>query len=133
MIRYIIVSVAGGLFFGVLDGLINGNPYARKLYEVFQPISKASIDYVTGIAIDLVFGFVMSGIFLILYKSLPGGTGIKKGISFALFAWFFRVVMSVASQWVMFNVPLTVLLYTLCTGFLEMLIIGIFYGLTIKH
>jgi hypothetical protein len=131
MIRYIIVSVVGGILFGVMDGLINANPLAQKLYKVYKPIAKTSINVPAGIVIDLVYGFIMAGIFLILYTSLPGELGIIKGISFAFLAWFFRVVMHVASQWMMFNVPIRALLYTLLTGICEMLVLGILYGLTL--
>ncbi len=82
--------------------------------------------------IDIVYGFVMAGVFLVLYRSLPGEAGLIKGISFALLVWFFRVVMSVASGWMMFNVTIGALLYTLVTGLGEMLILGILYGLTLK-
>jgi hypothetical protein len=132
MIRYIVVSVVGGILFGVLDGVINANPLAQRLYKVYQPIAKPSIDPLAGILIDLVYGFVMAGVFLLLYKSLPGQTGLVKGMSFACLVWFFRVVMYVASQWVMFNVPGAALLYSLVTGLGEMLILGVLYGLTLK-
>jgi hypothetical protein len=131
MIQYIIVSVVGGILFGVMDVLINANPLAQKLNIVYKPIAKTSMNVPAGIVIDLVYGFVMAGIFLILYTSLPGELGIIKGISFAFLAWFFRVVMSVASQGMMFNVPIRALLYTLLTGLCEMLILGILYGLTL--
>ena len=131
MIRYIIVSVVGGILFGVMDGLINANPLAQRLYKVYKPIAKTSMNVPAGIVIDLVYGFVMAGIFLILYTSLPGELGIIKGISFAFLAWFFRVVMYLASQWMMFNVPIRALLYTLLTGLFEMLVLGILYGLTL--
>ena len=132
MIRYIVVSIAGGILLGVLDGVINANPLAQRLYRVYQPIAKPSIDPVAGILIDLVYGFVMAGVFLLLYTSLPGETGLVKGLSFALLVWFFRVVMYTASQWVMFNVPVKALFYTLVTGLGEMLVLGLLYGLTLK-
>ena len=132
MIRYAIVSVASGILFGVLDGLINANPLAQRLYDVYKPIAKTSVNPVAGMAIDIVYGFVMAGVFLILYKSLPGEAGIVKGISFALVVWFFRVVMYVVTQWMMFNVPVGTLLYTLVAGLGEMLILGILYGLALK-
>jgi hypothetical protein len=131
MIRYIIVSVVGGILFGVMDGLINANPLAQKLYKVYKPIANTSMNVPAGIVIDLVYGFVMAGIFLILYNSLPGELGLMKGISFAFLAWFFRVVMNVASQWMMFKVPIRALLYTLLAGLCEMFILGILYGLTL--
>ena len=112
--------------------MINANPFAQKLYEVFKPISKQTINVPAGFVIDLVYGFAMAGIFLILYDGLPGDTGAVKGISFALMAWFFRVVMSVASQWMMFKVPAKALLYALAAGLVEMLALGLIYGLALK-
>lgn len=132
MAVYIIVSMISGILFGVLDGLINANPLAQKLYDVFKPISKQTINVPAGFVIDLVYGFAMAGIFLILYDGLPGDAGVIKGISFALMAWFFRVVMSVASQWMMFKVPAKALLYALAAGLAEMLALGLIYGLALK-
>ncbi len=132
MIRYIIVSFVSGILFGTLDGVIHANPLAQRLYEVYKPIARTSFNPLAGIVIDLVYGFVMAGVFLLLYKSLPGGTGLAKGVSFAVLAWFFRVVMYTASQWVMFNIPVETSLYSLVAGLGEMLILGVLYGLTLK-
>ena len=132
MISYIIVSFASGILFGVLDSLINANPFALRIYEVYKPIAKKSINIPAGVVIDIVYGFIMAGIFLLLYESLPGEIGLVKGISFALLAWFFRVVMAVASNWMMFKMPARTLLYSLLTGLGEMLILGIIYGLFLK-
>ncbi len=132
MVTFIVVSVVGGVLFGVLDGLINANPLAISLYEVYKPIARTSLNIAAGVVTDLIYGFVMAGVFLILYSSLPGSSGLIKGISFAVLVWFFRVVMSAASQWTMFNVPENTLLYMLVTGLAEMLILGALYGLTLK-
>lgn len=132
MIRYIIVSVVAGILFGFLDGVINANPLAQRLYAIYKPIARTSLNPAAGIVIDLVYGFVMAGVFLLLYHSLPGATGLIKGASFGLLMWFFRVVMSAASQWVMFNVPAQALLYSLGAGLGEMLILGALYGLTLR-
>lgn len=74
----------------------------------------------------------MAGVFLLLYPSLPGESGLLKGVSFAILAWFFRVLMSAAPQWVMFKRPPQTLLYSLLAGFAEMLILGVLYGLTLR-
>ncbi len=132
MIGYILVSIVSGILFGVLDGVINANPLAQRLYAVYKPIAKTAINPLKGIVIDLVYGFILAGVFLLLYTSLPGETGLVKGVSFALLVWFFRVVMNTASQWVMFNVPVAALLYSLVAGLGEMLILGVLYGLTLK-
>jgi hypothetical protein len=132
MIRYIIVSVVSGILFSILDGVINANPLAQRLYAVYKPIARTSLNSTAGSVIDLVYGFVMAGVFLLLYHSLPGATGLVKGVSFALLVWFFRVVMSAASQWVIFNVPAQALLYSLGAGLGQMLILGVLYGLTLR-
>jgi len=132
MIRYAIVSIISGILFGVLDGVINANPLAKRLFEAYKPIAKTSINPLAGIMIDLIYGFVLAGVFLLLYQSLPSETGLVKGLSFGILVWFFRVAMSTASQWVMFNVPIETLLYSLVTGLGEMLILGVLYGLTLK-
>jgi hypothetical protein len=132
MARYVIVSIASGVLFGILDGLINANPMARRLNEVYAPVARTSVNAVAGIAIDLAYGFVMAGLFLLLYRSLPGELGVVKGISFALLAWFFRVVMGVASTWMTLQVPGGTLLYALLTGLGEMLALGVLYGLTLR-
>jgi hypothetical protein len=132
MVGYVIVSIVSGILFGILDGVINANPLAQRLYEVYKPLARTSINPVAGMAIDLAYGFIMAGVFLLLYQSLPGPSGLVKGVSFALLVWFFRVVMSAASQWVMFKVPAEAHLYSLVTGLGEMLILGVLYGLTLS-
>ena len=131
MASYIIVSIVSGVLFGILDGLINANPIATRLFEVFKPIAKTSLNFVAGMIIDLAYGFILAALFLLLYPSLPGEAGLVKGVSFALIAWFFRVVMSVASQWMMYKVPVKTLLYSLLAGLVEMLVLGILYGLAL--
>src|SRR5512136_1230299 len=99
MLGYIIVSVVSGILFGVLDGVINANPLATRLFEVYKPIARSSINFVAGMI------FILAAVFLLLYQSLPGEIGLVKGVSFAVMVWFFRVVMSAASQWMMYKVP----------------------------
>jgi len=130
--RYIIISITSGLLFGIMDGLIHANPLAQRFYRVYQPIARTSINIPVGIIIDLIYGFLITGVFLLLYSSLPGYTGFYKGISFALILWFFRVVMSAVSAWMMCVIPVGTLFYTLITGLAEMLILGILYGLNLK-
>ncbi len=128
MITYFIVSIISGILFGILDGVINANPLARRLYKAYKPIEKTSINIPIGIIIDLFYGFIMAGIFLLIYRGLPGELGVVKGIYFALLVWFFRVVMSVASHLMMYKIPTRALLYTLLAGLCEMIILGLVYG-----
>jgi hypothetical protein len=132
MTTYVVISIVGGILFGILDGFINANPMAQRLYDVYKPIAKTSPNVVAGVTIDLAYGFIMAAVFLLLYTSLPGESGIAKGVSFAILVWFFRVVMSVASTWLMFTVPAQTLVYSLLAGLVEMLALGILYGFTLR-
>jgi hypothetical protein len=133
MIRFIISAVLTGLLFGIFDGLINSNPYAIKLMECYKPIAKQSINIPAGLLIDLVYGFVISGLFLILFPVLPTEFGIIKGITFGVGIWFFRVLMNVVSSWMMFNIPIMTLAYLLLTGLVEMILLGILNGLLLRR
>lgn len=132
MVGYVIGSIAGGLLFGLMDGLINANPLAVRLYAVFKPIARTTINAPAGLVVDLVYGFILAGLFLVLYPSLPGPTGWVKGLTYGLLVWFFRVVMGVISQWMMYTLPVDALLYTLAAGLLEMLVLGLLFGLVVR-
>lgn len=84
MTSYIIVSAISGILFGILDGLINANPISNKLYEVYKPISKTSVNIGVGMIIDLAYGFILAALFLLVYPSMPGEVGLVKGVSFGL-------------------------------------------------
>ncbi len=132
MTSYVAVAVVSGVLFAVLDGVLNANALARRLFAVYKPIARRSINVAAGLLIDLAFGFLMAALFLLLYDSLPGASGPLKGVSFALLVWFLRVVMSTASQWMMFRVSLKASLYSLAAGLGEMLTLGVLYGLTLE-
>jgi hypothetical protein len=132
MRKYILVSTVSGILFGTMDAVINANPLAQRLLKVYQPIARTSVDPIAGLLIDLIYGFVMAALFLLLYRSLLGTAGWTRGLSFALVAWFFRVLMAAASQWMMFNIYGATLAYMLLAGLGEMLVIGLLYGLTLR-
>ena len=132
MIKFIIISISAGILFGVLDGVLNANPLAQKLFLAYKPIMRTTINPVLGILIDLAYGFILAGLFLLLFHSFPGETGLVKGLSYGLIIWFFRVVMYGATQYVMFDISISVLLYIVISGLFEMLVLGLFFGLTLK-
>ena len=132
MVRYIVISLVGGVLFGMMDGVINANPLARRLFEVYQPIARPSLNVVAGILIDIAYGFILAAIFLLLYKSLPGQSGLLKGLGYAVLVWFFRVVMQAASTWMMYRVPGQTIAYSLIAGLIEMAILGVLFGVTLK-
>jgi hypothetical protein len=132
MIQKILIGLAGGVLFGIMDALINANPLARRLMAAYQPITRTEFNAPAGIAADLVYGVVMAFLFVLLAPALPGQSGPLKGLVFGLIAWFFRVLMSAVSHGLMFKLPAATLAYSLLAGLAEMLIIGLFFGLTLR-
>lgn len=132
MVRFLVVCLGGGALFGIMDGLINGNSLAQKLYAPFDAVLRKTVNIPAGIAIDLIYGFALAGIFLLLYQSLPGNSGWLKGITFGFIIFFFRVVMQVASQWMMYKVSSKLLVYILASGLIEMLLLGLYFGLCLS-
>ena len=130
-LRVLLVGIAAGLLFAVLDGLLNANPLAQRLYAVYRPIARESVNAPLGLIFDLVSGVVMAGLFALLSPALPGSTA-GKAVAFGLIAWFFRVAMGVAAQTVMFKVPPAAHLYALCTGALEMTILASVYACALR-
>jgi hypothetical protein len=130
--RVLAVGLAAGLMFAVMDGLINANPVAQRLYAAYRPIARESVNAPLGLMFDFVSAIVMAVLFVALTPALPGGW-TNKGIAFGLIGWFFRVAMGTASQAVMFRVPFSALLYGLLTGLTEMLALGLLYGALLRH
>jgi hypothetical protein len=129
MTIFVIVGLAGGLLFAVLDFVLNVNPLAQRLNEPYRPIARRQMPLAAAVAIDLLSGLIMAGIFLLLRPAFPGGQVLGAAISFGLLAWFFRVLMSVLSQWVMFEIPAKTLLYAAAAGLVEMFALGLFYAM----
>lgn len=132
MVNYIVVSLASGIIFGILDGIINANPLAKKLKDSFKTIRRKSINIPAGFIIDIFYGFIMAGAFIVLYNSLPGASAFVKALFFAILIWFFRVFMNLSSQWMMFNISVKTLIYNAVTGLIEMIVITFFYALTLN-
>lgn len=59
--------------------------------ECYKPIAKQAINIPAGIVIELFYGFVITGIYIIIIQALPTDSGIVKGLTYGLGMWFFRV------------------------------------------
>lgn len=130
--RYLVASISGGVLFAVLDGALHANPLALRVYAYLRPIARSSVNAPLGAGLDLLYGFVMAALFLLLRPSLPGAGGAAKGLSFAALAWFFRVFMGGAAELVMLKAPGWSIVYSLAAGALEMAAIGLLYGLVLR-
>jgi hypothetical protein len=128
MLKFLVASVLCGILFAVLDTFLNGNPLAARLFEAYKPVARKKLNLAAGILIDLAYGFLIAGAFLLLRASLPGEVGIVKGLSLALCIWTFRVLMGGLSQWMTFEIGPKVLLYSLAVGLVEMAALGALVG-----
>ena len=132
MTTFVLVGLAGGIIFLFLDFVLNVNPLAQRLSEPYRPIARRQMPLAAAVVIDLLSGVAMAGFFLLLRPAFPGGPVLGAGISFGILAWFFRVLMSALSQWVMFDVPWKTHLYAVGAGFVEMLVLGLFYAVAFR-
>jgi hypothetical protein len=130
-LRVVIVGVGVGLVFAILDGLLNANPLAQRLYAVYRPIARQSVNAPLGLLFDIISGVVLAALFVGLGPALPGGR-LTKGLAFGVMVWFLRVAMGVAAQAVMFNVPASALAYSLITGLVEMSLLGLICALSLR-
>ena len=62
MLRQILVGLMAGVAFLLLDGVLNANPMAQRLYAAYQPIARQSVNALAGSAINLAFGVLLSRI-----------------------------------------------------------------------
>jgi len=132
VLNFLIVSVGAGILFGFMDAVINANPLARRLNSAYEPIAKTEINVPAGIAIDLAYGVIMAAIFWLIASTLPGESGLLKGLSYGLIMWFFRVVMAAATTWMTHRVPVALLAYNLLSGLAEMLVLGAVIGVFLQ-
>jgi hypothetical protein len=124
MRRQILVGLIAGVAFLLLDGVLNANPMAQRLYAAYQPIARHSVNALAGSTIDLAFGVGLAALFSTLRPSLPGRSWVAKALSFGLIVWFLRVCMRVAGEWIVTVVPAAVHAYTLAAGLIQMLIVA---------
>ena len=123
MRRQIIIGLVAGVAFLILDGVLNANPLAQRLYAAYQPIARPSVHALAGSAVDLAYGVILAGLFVMLRPSLPGETSLMKGLSFGVMVWFLRVFMRVAGEWVTTTLPASAHVYTLLAGLMQVLLV----------
>ena len=131
MVNYLLAGGLGGILLAVMDGLLNANPAAIKLLAAFKPIARPSLSVAAGILIDLAFGFSLAALFTALRPAFPTSSGLLNGLIFGAGVWLLRTVMPLASQQVMFAIPLSAAAYQAGCGLLEMLVLGILFGLVL--
>jgi len=115
-------GIITGVLFSVFDMLI-----AMSTSPMFSPYSDLPIwktppNILAGVIFDLINGFILAGIYTIIYNGIPG-FGWRKGLNYGVFVGLFRVLMSSFSTIVMYNIPLTLVVTSLITGYIEITIL----------
>jgi hypothetical protein len=123
MRRQIVVGLVAGVAFLILDGVLNANPLAQRLYAAYHPIARPSVNALAGSVVDLAYGVILAGLFVMLRPSLPGEARLMKGLSFGVMVWFLRVFMRVAGEWVTTTLPASAHVYTLLAGLIQVLLV----------
>ena len=132
MTRYVFASLGAGVLFLLLDGFLNVNPLAQRVHRAYGAIARKSMNLALAVAIDIAYGFIIAGLYLLLYQALPGTPGLVRTLSFAIILWILRDVMAALGHWVMFDVPASSHLYDIVAGLIEMLAISLFCAATLR-
>jgi len=123
--------ITGVLFlvFDMLIAILTGpifSPYSDL------PIWKTPPNILAGLIFDLINGLILAAVYTIVYNGIPG-FGWKKGLIYGIFVGLFRVVMSSFSTIVMYNIPLTLVIASLITGYIEIIILCIILALVYER
>lgn len=131
MLTYVLVSIGSGFILAFFDIVIYANPLGRKIYAPYKPIARDKVSPILLILTNIAFGFTLAGFYLIIYRVLPGPTGLFRALVFGFYVWLIRSLMSSMSQWTAFKIPANVHLYTILAGLIQISTLSIFYLITL--
>jgi len=117
-------GIITGVLFSLFDMLIaiSSSPIFSPYSDL--PIWKTQPNIIAGLIFDLINGFILAAVYTTIYNGIPG-FGWRKGLNYGIFVGLFRVVMSSFSTIVMYNIPLTLVVTSLITGFIEIIVLCI--------
>ncbi len=117
-------SMVMGVLFIIFDMLIviSTSPIFAPYSDL--PIWKTPPNILAGLFFDLINGFILVAVYVIIYNGISG-FGWKKGLYYGLIVGLFRVVMMSFSSIVMYNIPLRLVITSLITGYIEIAILCI--------
>ena len=126
--NFIITGIIIGFIFLLLDMLfaIITNPLLLPYSDL--PIWRIPPNILAGTVFDFINGFILVGVFMVIYKGVPG-TGWKKGVNYGIIVGLFRVVMMSFSTIVMYAIPIEIVTVGLISGYIEIIILCIILSL----
>lgn len=133
MVRYSLISVLAGSIMLVFDVVFVNNEFARRISIPLDPIRRKKNTFTRNLAVNISFGFIFAGFYLMSYRSLPGlPNSLFRSIYFAIMVWIPSFVFKAMSQWVEFDFPGKFLLYTVFSGFIKILSISILFHYVLR-
>jgi len=128
MVRYALISVLAGSIMLILDAVFDNSEFAKRISLPLNPIRRKNNTLARSLAVNISFGFIFAGFYLISYRSLPGLPGsFFRSLYFATIVWILSVVFKAMSQWVEFDFTGSFLLYSVLSGFIKILSINILF------
>ena len=118
----LLCGIVTGALFILFDMLI-----AMATSQIFSSyfeleIWKTPPNITAGLVFDLINGFIIVAVYMVIYNGIPG-SGWQKGINYGIIVGLFRVVMTSFSSIVMYNIPLILVVTSLITGYIEIVIL----------
>lgn len=86
------------------------------------PIWNDPPNIMAGIVFDLVNGFILVIVYKTLYDGIPG-LHWRKGLNYGIIVGLFRVLMMAFSTFVMYDIPLELIITSLVAGYIEIVLL----------
>ncbi len=134
-IKKIIIAGAAVAVFNVAVGMMTSGVIFNWVYkleptQIWKPIEGGP--GVTFLAASLVLGIILSFVYALIQKGIPGGSRLMKGIVFGLCVWAAGRLPGIFATYAFMTVSTTVVVYWTILGFikvpLEGIIIAKIYG-----
>lgn len=126
--NFLFFGFSAGVLFLVLDMVFAVAAMPFLLSYSGLPVFKNPPDVSSGVVFDLINGFILASVYIILYKGIPG-LGWRKGFNYGVIVGLFRVVMASFSGIVMYNIPSVVVAVNLISGYLEIILLCVLLAL----
>ncbi len=136
--RYIIAFIVS-IFFVIfmvllIEKLIFGAiPFFESRNQALAPFEVRDVTGLIALGILVFQMSIIVRLFILLYPSLWGNSGVVKGLFYGSMLWFFVVVEDVLDpDFLKYDISIGGILYILFLFLVMFLLLGLFYGLTLK-
>lgn len=131
MFTYILVSILAG---GVMLFLEEGSktiPFARRWFASFSLLRRQENFRARRTIVEIAFGFVFVGFYILFYRALPLQPGLPRTFFFTLIFWIPTSVYKATSDWASFDVPADIHLYAVFVGLIKLLAVSLLFHFTL--